>query len=102
MAVGFGRTYADAEFISDHFGQLALENPLQHFAFTRREQGHALADHAVTGLQFRTFAVNAQPVLNSLQEVLRGKRLLEKIKRPAAHGAHHRLNLGITGNEDNR
>ena len=102
LTVRFGCAGADTEFFSNHLGQFAFEDSLQHFLFARRQQGDPLAHASIASLQFGPLAIDAQAILDAFDQLLRGKRLLEKIECPAAHCAHHRLNLGISGNEDHR
>jgi hypothetical protein len=46
--------------------------------------------------------VDAQAVLDAVEDLLGGKGLLEEIQRPAAHGAHHGGHFRVAGNEDDR
>jgi two-component system sensor histidine kinase/response regulator len=102
VTIGLGGALADAQLMGDDLGQLALENAFEHLSLARREAGHALADLAAAGLHFGARLVDAQAVLDAVEQALGGKRLLEKIQRPAAHGTHHGRNFGIAGDENDR
>ena len=101
-AVNLNGFFRNAEFCSDFFIGITLCHHADHFAFALRELLETGLEICDFGLIAAVGFIAGDGSFNHINETRFLRRFFQKVESAVLHGIHRHVDVGVTGNKDDR